>query len=281
MILSVNSGILGGCLNDEQIVSVLKQSGFDGYDYSFHDASDNSPLYGDDYKQYYKNLRAHADSVGIVCNQTHAHYPTYKVDNGKYNESIKKILIRAIEATAILGAEFCVIHPWNDFSPEQNAELIFLPLVEHLKKHNVKAAVENMWNYSVGRDHVVPAACSTKENFIAHMQLLPKEHFVACLDLGHASLFGDTAKAIRELADYVKILHVHDTDLRRDSHTIPYFGQMDWDSICKALKDINYDGSFTMEVLNPIKKLPTLSLKQKGLELMSEIGRELIKKIEE
>lgn len=281
MKLSINSGILRSCLNDEQIIETLKRIGFDCYDYSFHEAGEELPLYKDDYIDYYKKLRAHADSLGITCNQTHAPFPTYKVGDGEYNERIKKLLIRSIEVTEILGGKICIIHPWNYFSPEENAELIYLPLVEHLQRCNVKAGVENMWNYSADRDHVIPAACSTMENFIANLKLLPQEHFVACLDLGHASLFGDTAKAIKDLGAYIKALHVHDTDLRRDSHTSPYFGKMDWDSICKALKDINYNGEFTFEVHSPVTTLPTLKLKLKCLELIHDIGRELIKKIEE
>lgn len=281
MKLSVNTGIYLGFLNEEEALISIKKAGFDAYDCSFCDCDSTYPIYQDDYIEHYKKLRKFADELGLVCNQTHSPFPTYRVGNEEYNEHIKMMLIRSIEVTKILGAEICIVHPWNDFSPEQNAELVYLPLVETLKKHGVKAAVENMWNFSLGNDHVVPAACSTADNFIAHMKLLPKEHFVACLDLGHASLFGDTAKMIKDLGPYIKALHVHDTDLRRDLHTVPYFGNMNWDSICLALKQINYSGDFSFEVGSVMRRLPTAKLKQSCLNLMHDIGRELIKKIEE
>lgn len=281
MKLSVNTGLYREFLTEEQAIVSIKEAGFDSYDCSFCDQDSTYPIYQDDYIEHYTKLRKFADSIGISCNQTHSPFPTYRVGDDEYNQNIRKMIIRTIEVTKILGAEICIVHPWNDFTPEQNAELVYLPLVDVLKKHGVKVAVENMWNFSYGCDHVVPAACSTADNFIAHMKLLPKEHFVACLDLGHASLFGDTAKMIKDLGPYIKALHVHDTDLRRDLHTIPYFGYIDWDSICDALKQINYSGDFTFEVGSAMPKLPTAKLKQSCLNLMHDIGRELIKKIEE
>ena len=45
----------------------------------------------------------------------------------------------------------------------------------------------------------------------------------------------------------IKALHVHDNDFVNDCHTMPMMGEMDWDSITKALADINYSGNFTLE----------------------------------
>ena len=52
---------------------------------------------------------------------------------------------------------------------------------------------------------------------------------------------------IRTLGDYVKALHLHDNDLVIDRHQIPFSMSIDFDKIVRALKDISYNGYFTLE----------------------------------
>lgn len=79
--------------------------------------------------------------------------------------------------------------------------------------------------------------------------------------------------------DRLGALHVHDTDLIRDLHTLPYMGKQNWNEICRALGQIKYEGVFTYEAecfLRPYDDdfLPT------ALKFMHDTGRMLIKKIE-
>ena len=84
-------------------------------------------------------------------------------------------------------------------------------------------------------------------------EVVNDEFFVACLDLGHAEMRGSGNGAvhmIRTLGKHLQALHIHDNDQWHDSHQLPFSMNMDFDAIVKALKEINYQGYFTLEADN-------------------------------
>ena len=52
---------------------------------------------------------------------------------------------------------------------------------------------------------------------------------------------------IRALGPRLKALHIHDNDRIHDSHQIPFSMNIDFVAVVKALKEIEYDGYFTLE----------------------------------
>jgi sugar phosphate isomerase/epimerase len=52
---------------------------------------------------------------------------------------------------------------------------------------------------------------------------------------------------IHTLGHRLQALHIHDNDKWHDSHQIPFSMSIDFESVVKALKDINYSGYFTLE----------------------------------
>ncbi len=54
---------------------------------------------------------------------------------------------------------------------------------------------------------------------------------------------------IRTLGPRLKALHVNDNRGKGDDHLCPYMGLNDWDSILKALAEVDYKGDLTFEVL--------------------------------
>ena len=70
------------------------------------------------------------------------------------------------------------------------------------------------------------------------------------MDLGHAEMRGSGDGAvhmIKTLGHYLKALHIHDNDRWHDSHQIPFSMAVDWEAVVKALKEIGYEGYFTLE----------------------------------
>ena len=69
---------------------------------------------------------------------------------------------------------------------------------------------------------------------------------------------GSVALCNREPEDAVRIighdrlgsLHVHDVDYLDDLHTLPGCGKINWDSVCRALAEVGYKGSFNLEADN-------------------------------
>ena len=127
---------------------------------------------------------------------------------------------------------------------------MYFELLPFAKEHNVKIATENMWNWFPDAEHSTFAACATPESFNAHLDAVNDDYFVACLDIGHAEMKGSNTTAeemVRALGNRLKALHIHDNDRLHDSHQLPFTMNIDFEPIVKALKDINYDGYFTLE----------------------------------
>ena len=239
-------------VGEEKAIELLAKAGFDCWDFSMFDMvrldwsimkiiENDHPLNGNDYAAFAKKLKNVADNCGIECNQSHAPFPS-KIVGMDY-------LKRAIECTAIAGGKICIIHPDNNASAEQNAEM-YNELLPFAKEHGVKIATENMWNWEKDAPTSCFAACSTSESFCKHIDVVNDPYLVACLDLGHAEMRGSGDGApnmIRALGSRLQALHIHDNDCLGDSHQIPFSMNIDFVAIAKALKDINYQGELTLE----------------------------------
>jgi len=160
-----------------------------------------------------------------------------------------------MEASAILGAKIIIVHPITLAQPENQKAMnleLYNNLLPYCKKFNIKIALENMWGWDSENKKVTPAACSTGAEFREYLDMLDKNWFVACLDLGHGEMQGTDAGSSVEMIhalghERLKSLHIHDNDKIGDNHTLPFMGKINWDEIMRALKAINYDGEFTFE----------------------------------
>jgi L-ribulose-5-phosphate 3-epimerase len=253
MKISTEIGSAARIVGEEKAIEYIAKAGFDAWDFSMfsmclYDWENNvilensHPLAGNNYLSFAKKLKKIGLDNGIVCNQSHAPFPTYCPE-------IRSYLKRAIECTAEAGGEICVIHPDNYKTAKENAE-IYLELLPFAKECGVKIATENMWNWDNEKNQAAFAACATPESFCEHIDLVASEYLVACLDIGHAEMRGLNTSAvemIKALGSRLKALHIHDNDKWHDSHQIPFSMDIDFKVIIKALKDINYTGYFTLE----------------------------------
>ena len=239
-------------VGEEKAIELIAKAGFDCWDFSMFDMvrldwsimkiiENDHPLSGNDYTAFAKKLRSVADNCGIECNQSHAPFPSRIVG--------MDFLKRAIECTAIAGGKICIIHPDNNSTAEQNAEM-YNELLPFAKGCGVKIATENMWNWEKDAPTSCFAACSTSKSFCDHIDIVNDPYLVACLDLGHAEMRGSGDGApnmIRALGKRLQALHIHDNDLWKDSHGLPFTMKIDFDAVVKALKEIDYKGEFTLE----------------------------------
>lgn len=225
-------------------------------------------------------LRKYADEIGIVCNQTHAPFPTKLVWNEEYNEFVMPYLIKSVEISGILGAKICVVHPACGFTPEENMQM-YNQLKETAKRCNVKIALENMWDWDDALDQAAPTACSHHDDFKRHLDLLNDDIFCACLDLGHAEMRGlDTSaiQMIKTLGSQIQALHIHDTDLHYDLHTLPYLSKVNFAPIWEELKKIGYQGDVTFETY--FQKNFPVELYPHCAKLLCEVGKYICSCIE-
>jgi len=253
MRISTEIASIAKYVGEEKAVEMVAKAGFDAFDFSMFEMGrfnwttrdvlkTDHPLQSNEYLTFARKLKKIAEDNGIYCNQSHAPFPVYCPE-------ILALQKRAIECTAEAGGAICVIHPDNNKSPEENAEM-YMDLLPFAKEHGVKIATENMWNWDNEKDEASPAACSDAENFLSHINAVNDPFFVACLDIGHAEMKGLNTSAtdmIHTLGSHLQALHIHDNDRWHDSHKLPFSMDIDFTAVVKALKDINYSGFLTLE----------------------------------
>ncbi len=241
-------------VGEERALELIAGAGFDAWDFSMFAMASydwgsgklmetGHPLTSHaEALAFAKRLRRIGEDCGIHCNQSHAPFPVAI-------PAIRDRLKRAIECTATAGGQICVIHPDNNKSAAENAEM-YLELLPFAKEHGVKIATENMWNWNHEAGHAAPAACSSHGDFLSHIQAVNDPDFVACLDIGHAEMKGLETTArdmILTLGDSLQALHLHDNDLLHDSHALPFTGGIDFELVARSLREIGYSGYFTLE----------------------------------
>ncbi len=284
MLLSTTIEALDKKIGQEAAIKLLAETGFDAYDMSFMYFNGDFDFELDDaFMSRMRGLRKFADSLGIVCNQAHAPFHTSYGDEVKDKKRYGQI-VKSIEAASILGAKIIVVHPIQHLKYSENVETLremniefYKSLVPYCEKFGIKVATENMWQYD---GHIVDSTCSKPEEFCDYVDSIGSEWIVACLDLGHVPLVDtDMVDMIHKLGNRLCALHVHDNDLKNDSHTLPFTMKMDFDIITNALSDINYKGDFTYEAGSFFNRMPN-ELLPSTLRLMHDVGRYLMSRIE-
>jgi sugar phosphate isomerase/epimerase len=264
-----------------EILRLLKDSGFTAYDFSMFRGTKERLIDSEDFKRRGEELRAYADKIGIKCNQAHAPFPSAIKGNEEYNKQIFPEIARAIELSGILGAKVCVVHPYNEYTAEENA-VLYKRFEPYARKAGVKIGVENMWDWDDKEGHACAAACSCPDDYEKHFSLLDKDVFVACLDIGHAEMRGLNTSApqmIFALKDKLQAIHLHDNDCWHDSHMLPYTMSIDFQAIISALKEIGYKGDITLEADRFLPKYP-LELYPAAARFMAEVADDFRKKLE-
>ncbi len=267
-------------IGEEKAIELYAKAGFDAWDFSMFDMVEidwknaealpsSHPLGGDDYAAFARRLKSVGLDNGIICNQSHAPFPS------KF-KNMEKYLFRALECTSIAGGKICIIHPDNNLTAEQNAEM-YEKLLPFAKDCGVKIAVENMWNWNHDEDHACAAACSHHYDFLKHLKALDDEYLVACLDIGHAEMRGlDTSavEMIKTLGKKLQALHIHDNDKWHDQHLIPFSSKIEFAPIVEALKEIGYSGYFTLEADSHLSSFDNENIYE-GIKELYAVARKL------
>ncbi len=105
----------------------------------------------------------------------------------------------------------------------------------------VTVCLENMAAPRIGQD---------VDDLLELIEPFSPDNWGICLDTGHLNLAGKNfAQFIHKAGPALKALHIADNLGVNDDHLLPYSkGQVPWDEVMAALKDINYQGLFNFEV---------------------------------
>ena len=246
---------------EKGILESLQKIGYTSVDYGIlGDYATPHAVFSEDravWTKYYEDRKRLFASHGLTVGQTHG---TFNTDFDVLGEVTDKIIAqfeKEIEATAILGSKYIVIHPIfypaNNMQKEKERErnlMLYRRFIPALKKFGVKIAIENMYVHDYARmRRMASASCSTPEDLKYYLDELGTECFTACLDTGHANIACINSESyVKVLGKDLRVLHANDNGGICDDHNAPYMGIVDWKKFVCALKEIGYDGVFNLEL---------------------------------
>ncbi len=247
----------------EEGIRRLCRVGYEALDLSVFQQEVMDRFMQEDWKETCDRLTEILSAHGLRFNQMHTPHPTHMYwGTEEWNERRLLETKRCLEVAGYLQIPYVVVHPGNfKFEPhdgflQRNLEF-YRSLQPYAQAGGFKICVENMWKENRVKNKIIPHICSTATEFAWFMDQLDPRYFAACLDLGHAGLVGEeAADMIRALGKHLQALHVHDNDYLHDTHTLPYQGKMDWESILEALKEIGYRGDITLEAEGFLSHVP-------------------------
>ncbi len=268
----------------ENTYKKLAEHGYAASDFNM--SVTESPLYSMPFGEAEALLlkeKALAEEAGILIQQVHGpwRWPCRDFSEEDRRERMEKMKY-SIRLTSVLGCKNWVVHPIMPLGVEEagtpDAEktwemnVAFMrELLETAKAYDVTICLENM--------PMLDFSLAKPEKILELVKLMDDAHFQVCLDTGHVSVFDDLdlAEETRRLGKYIRVMHVHDNNQNRDLHMWPMFGRIDWGSFAAALKDIGYEGVFSLETL-PAGKLPDGLFEEAGVTL-SKIARHITAEI--
>ena len=230
----------------------LKAHGYDCADYQnfINTETDFFKLPEKEFEKILLEEKKIVADAGIFIHQTHGPWrrpqDATEADRAERFDSMSK----AIRGTAYLGCENIVVHPLMPFGSHSDAEpktqwdinLEFMSrLAEVGKEYAVTVCFENMPFREL--------PLSPVSEILRMVREINSDYFGVCLDTGHAAAIGDSpADAVRLLGKkYLRVMHVHDNDGKRDYHWLPGTGVINWNDFSEALFDIKYEGALVLE----------------------------------
>lgn len=281
MKLSVENYVPRERVGDLEGLKMIKDAGFDCVDYSFYWAKEDFPMYTDQYRAYAQEVRACLDSIGLRCNQAHAPFPVTEGGEFSLEDPAYRRVVQSVEAAAVLGADAIIVHlasvPADSTETEFDYNVRFYKSLEpYAAKSGIRIAVENLFSRDKKRNCIRGRLGSPAE-LNAMLKALNSHWFVACLDLGHASITGFEPEDFIRKTDpkILRALHVQDTDYLDDRHQLPFLAKLNWPEIMKALGEYGYEGDFTFELTGYLRPLPA-ELLPEGLHFAHSVGQYLL-----
>lgn len=262
----------------KDVLNKLYECGFKCGDLHFGNSHGDTPFNFSDWRGEIQKVKDYADSLGFEFTQAHAFcFSGDEPDDADFQ--IKK----TIEAAVIAKVPWIVIHPFQKKGAGEKEILEYNikrlgEYASYAQRFNIGIAVENMPKYLYWYCEKIEQQVSCADELIYIVDALKEnyEKVGVCWDTGHANLsMKGQYENIIKLKDRLKLLHIADNDCQGDDHSAPFTGYVNWNEVTKALKDVNYCGTFNFEVNNRFPK----GLEKDGWRMLYKIGEYLVSQI--
>ena len=271
-----------GLLTAPQRYELFAEAGFSCID--FNTAPVTIPLYTEpeaEMERLIVGMRREIENAGLTVHQVHGPWtwPPTKDQIPELRPQRAEEMKKSMRMAKLLGCRNWVVHPIMPFKtkdiPEGNAagtwelNVEFMGwLLDYAKEINVTICLENMPHREF--------SMAKPDKIMEFVRLMDDPHFAVCLDFGHvATQEGlQVADQIRLVGDKLQAVHIHDNNGIKDQHTWPGQGIVDWKETAKALKEVDYQGVFSLETYpwrdpdgDPVEAIPAEEFLKKAKKL--------------
>ncbi len=217
----------------------------------------------EDPEQGYVELKKLADRLGIDLVSMHG--PMFNCCDESINvPRLMEDSKRAIRSAPLLGIKWLVFHPGSTPLIEDEEVLtvvkeknlaVFRTFVEEAEKAGVGIAIENLCDHWLKPGRRRFGATVPELRWL--LEELQSPNVGICWDTGHANIQRlDQYRAIKTLGNQLVTTHIADNDTTGDQHLLPFAGNVDWDAVTSALREISFTGLFALEVGGAVHGLP-------------------------
>ncbi|HOX29111.1 MAG TPA: sugar phosphate isomerase/epimerase, partial [bacterium] len=197
-----------------------------------------------------ESLASALKASGVKAASLHAPY-LFKTAGGKKRtlsitsgddevfEAALRLCRAAAAAAAVVGAPLVVLH-CGKYGDPMSGEIVsnlasFMATVSPHLPSGVNLALENV------------ASPVSEPSFLSNLLSTAPPRVGICLDIAHANISGDPAKAVEAAGQRLIHIHASDNNGVRDDHLIPTDGDIEWKTVFSALKKSGYEGTFCFE----------------------------------
>lgn len=253
---------------------LLHEAGFDGVDFplSVYSAEPNTPLRGEDWRQWVRSVEESCRRWQLPVVQAHASWHQNIPEDFRYVPP-QEIYERTFEACRMLGCRNLIFHPLRQ--PERVGDESlrrrihdynvrwFHDLLPAAERCDVVINLENTFDsHHVQRAEDAPYPYTTAADMLALLHDIGSRHVALCLDTGHANISGEDVPAmIRAFGRELATVHLNDNygrigPIYEDLHLFVGYGRLDWSGIFAALQEIRFAGSLNLEPISELKRMP-------------------------
>lgn len=277
MLLTTNFILFHDELGLEKTIDVFAAAGFEGIEFN----ADLKEYYTDAHDEaFYKRICAYAAEKGVPITQAHAPFPSAYPDDEARTEQRFREIVKSMQHAAWLGAEMIVVHPCTHIDCTADPTVFESMMEYNLNFYRRLAPYAKEFGIKIAIENISRSVTTRADGLLRLLQTLnDSETFTVCYDVGHAHHLGQgAAEMILALGDIIGCTHIHDNDGAHDSHTLPYYGTIDWDAVTKAFAEVGYKGNLNYEAGYFVRRAP-VALRLESATYMAAVGKHLIQKI--
>lgn len=222
-----------------------------------------------------------AEILNLACEYIHA--PFYGMDDIWHDESgeLAEIMLRDLYATiddcsnySVKYAVFHAIIGMDNCTPTQLGLERLDDVVDYAVKKNVYLAFENT------EGEMYLKAVMNRYKDVSNVGF--------CFDSGHELCYNYGKDILSKYCDRLFVTHLNDNrgmtgselTFYDDSHLLPFDGIADWDGIAKRIKNGNYSGTLSFEVISKGRPTRTDNDIYKGLTAQEYVNKAYSKAVE-